>query len=163
MHHPAIPTFGRTGCVSRVDGDHGTANAQFTTTQCMIMFRIIPFVCQNTPWSQVGRRLSYRGSEVGRILARSQPNNRSRDELRSGVKHSGQFRPGRMGKCALTTPSLKVRRGVPRFQTRRVDRRRVRNIICNQATIASTVAASRKESLESPFSRSFCSTCHSVE
>ena len=82
MHHTSISSLGRTGCISPVDGDHCTADAKLTPAQCMIMLRIIAFVCQHTLWTQIACGLTHRGCKVGRVLARAQTNNRSRERLR---------------------------------------------------------------------------------
>jgi len=163
MHHTAISTFGRTSRVSWIQRDYGAADPKFMAAQHMIMFRVVAFVGQYAPWPQIRGGLPHRRREIGRVLTWSQPRNGSRNQLGSRVKHSGQFRPGRMGHRAVKTfPSI-VKGNVPSLQSGCINRRRIAGIVRDQATIASTVAASRKESLESPFSRSFCSTCQSVE
>lgn len=163
MHHPSIPTLRWSRCVAWVDGNRRAADTEFFTTQRVIMFRIIAFVGQNPSRSKVGCRLPHRRREVGRVLTRALSGNRSNNQLRSRVKNSGQLWPSGMRRRAPATPSLKVYRGMPSLQSRCVDRRSVVNIVSDQATGPSTVAASRKKLFKPPFSKSFCSTCQSVE
>ena len=163
IHHPSIPSLGGTRRVSRVYWNHGTADTKFATAQRVVMFRVIAFVCQNPSRPQVDRCLPQCRCKVWRVLARATPGNRSGNQLRGGVKHGGQFGPSSMPRRTTATPSLKVSRGVPGLQSRGVDRRSVARIIGDQATGSSPVAASGEKPFKSPFSRSFCSTCHSVE
>ena len=163
VHHLSIPSFRRAWGVARIDGDHGAADAKLDAAQNMVMFRVIGFVRQNPSRPQIGRRLSHGRDKIRGILAGAKTGNGTHNQLRSRVKHSGQLGPRRVRRIARDAFALKVNRDMPRFQTGGVDRRRIAGIIRDQAAGPATVATSREKPLESPFSRSFCSTCHNVE
>lgn len=163
VHQLPISSFRRTVGAARIDGNHGAADAKLDPAQHVVMFRVIGFVRQKPSWPQIGRCLPHGRDEIRRVLAWTKTGNGSYDQLRSGVENSGQLGPRRVLRIARPELALKVDRDMPCFQAGGVDRRRIAGIIGDQAASPSTVAASCQQSLESPFSRSFCSTCHNVE
>ena len=163
VHLLSIVSFRRTVGTAWIDGNHRATNAKFDAAQRMVMFRIIGFVCQNPSWPQIARRLSDGRNKSRGVLTGTKPHNGSYDQLGCRMKSSSQLGPRRMCRIAREASALEVDRNVPRFQAGGVDRRRIAGILGDQAASPSTVAASCQESLESPFSRSFCSTCHNVE
>jgi len=163
MHHSSIVAQRRTFCVSPIDGNCRAADAKFTAAQRMIMLCVIALVGQHPHGPQIACGLSHCRRKIRRVLARPQPYNGSRDELGRGVKNGGQFRPSRMRRVAAVTFALVMQRDMSSLQPRCIDGRCVAGVVYNQPTVSSTMATSRKKSLESPFSRSFCSTCHNVE
>lgn len=163
VHLSPIPSFRWTIATAWVDRNHGAADAKLDAAQHVIMFRVIRFVRQKPSWPQIGRRLPHGRDEIRGVLAWAKTGNGSDDQLRSGVENSGQLRPRRVLRITSPELALKVDRDMPCFQAGGVDRRRVAGIIDDQAASPSTVTTSCEKSLEPPFSRSFCSTCHNVE
>jgi hypothetical protein len=163
VHRLPIPAFRWTVSAARIDRNHRAANAKLHAAQGVVMFRVIGFVRQKPSWPQMGRRLSHGRSKSRGILAGAKTDNGSYDQLGRRMKDSSQLGPCRVCRIAREASALEVDRNVSCFQARGVDRRRVAGIIGDQAARPSTVAASRQQSLEAPFSRSFCSTCHNVE
>lgn len=163
VHHSPISSRGRSHRVARIDRNDGAADAQFAPTQSVVMLRVIPFVGQHPTRPEVHRCLPHRRRKLRRVLTRPLSSNRCDDQLRSRVKDCGQLGPGSVRRRATATPSLKVSRSMSGFQSRRVDCRRVGSVIADQAARSSADAASMEKLSESPFSRSFCSTCHNVE
>ena len=164
VHHPAVMSFRRPWSVAGVDWNHGAANAKFTSTQGVVMFGVVTLVSQNSSWTKVGRGLPHCWRKVGRVLTGPLSGNCSDDQLRRCVKDCSQLRPRCVSdRRVAPTTSLKVDRGMTRFQTGGVDRCGVAGVVDDQAASTSAVAAASEKLFEPPFSRSFCSTCHSVE
>lgn len=163
VHLSPISSFRRTVTTAWVNGNHGAANAKLDATQRVVMFRIVSFVRQNPARPQMDRRLSHGRSKIWGILARTKTGNGSDDQLRSGVENGGQFGPRRVLRITRPILALEVDRNVSRFQACSIDRRRIAGVFDDQTASPATVAASCQQSLKSPFSRSFCSTCHNVE
>jgi len=163
VHPLAISSFRWAVGAARIDGNHGASDAKLDAAEHMVMFRIVGLVRQNPSRPQGGCRLSHGRDKSRGILAWTKTDNGSYDQLGCRVKNSGQLGPRRLCRIARETSALEVDRDVPRFQAGGVDRRRIAGIIGDQAASPSTVATSCQQSLEPPFSRSFCSTCHNVE
>jgi hypothetical protein len=163
MHHSAIAPFRRPGGVSRIERNGRAANSEFLATEHVIVLGIVAFVGQEAAWSKIHSRLPDGVWKVGRVLTRTARRDGTYDQLRICVKHSRELRPGGVRRLGSTASPLEVHRGVPRFQASRVNCCGAVAIIGNQTAGASTVAASGQKLFKPPFSRSFCSTCQSVE
>jgi hypothetical protein len=163
VHLSSILSFRRTIATAWVDRNHRAADAKLDAAQHVIMFRVIRFVRQKPSWPQIDRRLPHGRDEIRRVLAWAKTGNGPDDQLRSSVENSGQLGPRRVLRITRPELALKVDRDMPCFQAGGVDCRRIAGIIDDQAASPSTVTASCEKSLEPPFSRSFCSTCHNVE
>lgn len=163
IHQLPISSFRRTVGATRIDGNHRAADAKLHTAQGVVMLRVIGFVRQKPSRTQIGRCLPHGRDEIRGVLAWTKTGNGSYDQLRRSVENSGQLGPRRVLRITRPELALKVDRDMSCFQAGGVDRRRIAGIIGDQTASPSTVAASREKSLEPPFSRSFCSTCHNVE
>lgn len=163
MHHPPISALGWSRCVAGIDRDRGTANAKLLTTQSVIVFRIVPSVGQHTPWLKIIGCLTHCGREVGRVLARALSGNSTNNQLTRGMKDRCQLRPRGVSDARASTATLKVNRSMTSFQPCRIDCCRMVGMLGNQATSSPSVTAACQKSFKAFFSRSFCSTCQSVE
>lgn len=163
VHHPSVPSLRWSRRIAWVDRNRGAADTEFFTAQRMVVLRVIALVGQNASRSKIGCGLSHRGRESRRVLTRTLLSDDSNNQLASGVKDGGQLWPRSMCDFAATTPSQKVFGCMPSLQSCGIDRRSTVSIVSDQPTGSAAVAASREKSFEPPFSRSFCSTCQSVE
>ncbi len=163
MHHSAIAPFRWPWGVSRIERNDGAANAEFLAAERVIVLGIVAFVGQKAAWPKIRGRLPDGVWKVGRVLTRTARRDGTYDQLRIRVKHSRELRPCGVRRLGSTAPPLEVHRRMSRFQASRVNCRSAVTIVGNQTTGASAVAASGQQLFKPPFSRSFCSTCHSVE
>src|SRR5690606_6859680 len=162
VHHAAIAPLGRPWRVSRIERYHRAANAQFVSAERVVVLSVVALIGQYSPRLKVRGGLPYGGGEVGRVLARAARRDGADDQLRGRVKDGGELRPRRVRRLSPTAAALKVHRRMPRFQARRINGGR-RVLAVDQAGGASAVAASSQQFGKPPFSRSFRSTCQSVE
>ena len=163
VHHPSILAFRWPRCIAWVDRNCGATNAKLLTTQRMIMLRVVRFVGQHTPQLKIVRRLTHRWRKVGRVLARTLSGNGAHNQLTGGMKDSRQFRPRSVSAVRTSAAPLKMDRCMASFQSCSIDGCCVVSVINDQATSSASVAAAGKKFCKVFFSRSFCSTCHSVE
>jgi len=162
VHHSSVSPLRWTRGVSRVERNDRAANAEFLAAQRVVVLGVVAFVSQYTSGPKIHGCLTDSGGEFGRVLTGAARGDGADNQLRSGMKHGREFRPGGVCGCDPATPSLEMHRRVPRFQARRIDRCRS-VVVGNQTGCASAIAASGQQLCKPPFSRSFCSTYHSVE
>ena len=163
VHHPAISPLGRAGSVSRIEWNDRAANAEFLAAQRVVVLGIVAFIAQQASGPKIDRRLSHCGGKVGRILAGTPRGHGADDQVRSGMKYRRELRPGSMHGLRGAAATLKVHRGVTCLQTGRIDRRGAVSVVDDQTAAASAVTTRGQQFRKPPFSRSFCSTYHSVE
>ena len=163
VHHSSVPPQRWPRRIAWVDRNRGAADTELFTAQRMVVLRVVAFVGQNPSGPEIGCGLSHRRNESRRVLGRTLSRNDSDNQLASGVKDGGQLWPRSVCYFTATTPSQKVLRCMPSLQPCGINRRSTVSIVSDQPTDPTAVAASREKSFEPPFSRSFCSTCQSVE
>jgi hypothetical protein len=100
------------------------------------MLSIVARITEDSVDPNECRGLSHGWGEVGRGLARADARHCAKDEVRVGMDHGGEFRPGALAMTLAPAPQPEVGTDVPCLEPRRVHRRNGGGV--DQAALAGT-------------------------
>ena len=109
--------------IAWIQVDHRLADPQDLATEPVIVFPVVARISEHCIERQGDGRLTYYGSELGRVLRWSDPGHSTHNQVRMRMDHGGELgpRPATM-RCAfrLSTTDAVVETHMPGFQTSRV-------------------------------------------
>lgn len=109
-----------TARVAAVEADDGLPHAEVFAAEAMVMLCIIARVAKGDVDPDKGGSLLHGGGEVRRVLAGADARHRAKDQVRMGMNHGGEFRPGALAVSLAPAPLPEVGADVPRLEPGRV-------------------------------------------
>jgi len=122
--------------VAPIEANDCLPNAKVCATEAMVVLRIVARISEGGVDPNECRSLSHGWGEVGRVLARADARHGAKEEVRVGMDHGGEFRPGALAMTLAPAPQPEVGADVPCLEPRRVHRRNGGGV--DQAALAGT-------------------------